>query len=125
MRQKLSSSVFPRIEEAVQHAVTGAALHVRVSKALLHLAPVLGLTYEPQAEALFSELRKLIDDPRVIFLPEGPNFSGVPSENLKRWLRALLRLYGLASYELASDSDMRFFFNLPDRKNTRSRKIST
>ena len=122
MRQTLSSGVFPRIDEAVQHAITGAPLHVRVSKALLHLAPVLGFTYEPQAEALFSELRKLIDDPRVIFLPEGPNFSGVPTKNLKLWLRALIQIYGLASYELASEPDMRFFFNLPDRNNARPLK---
>ena len=33
-------------------------------------------------------------------------------------------VYGLASYELASEPDMRFFFNLPDRNNARPRKTS-
>ena len=118
MRQVLSSGVFPRIQDAVQHAITGEKLHIRVSKALSHLAPILYHEYEPHVEKFMVVLRSLIDDPMVVHLNEGPHFSAIRAQKLKHWINTLLRLYGLACFELHKEPEMSFFLDFPDKSDT-------
>lgn len=116
MIQQLNSGIFDHIANAAQCAVAAGPLHKRVSNALRHIATLINRSYDPQVEEIFEELRRLECHPRAIQTDEGLNFSQVHHSHLSRWLEALLLLYGLASYRLASEPDMNFYFDVPKKK---------